>query len=319
MIIAAASPFIDPDEQEELLLARGSVRSHNAFDDAVEAWIKEDARTATAPSLVDALDSPSPPNAVNGRLGIVHKELPRRLRKIQHEMQRESLASALKATMAVKNYEMISPTQFFVGSGRAGAWFLYLGGMETNRFGHFVFILGFATCCYVCTRNLYQRDIPYHNLPLEILTAYIHVPITHAWLQWSQLVRSRHAAQMMGVLGDLPEDRLSLIVVSVRWGSLAALVLMVGTSLLVLGAYAVPAILASMDSSSNGDEADVVDDNNFQFLHGVLMIPSIPLVVCALLVCYALVVFFSAAHYFDFHKFSRRARSHIALTPDHWH
>ena len=69
---------------------------------------------------------------------------------------------------------------------------------------------------------------------------------------------------------------------AVRWGSAAALVAMVGTSVLVLSAYALPAL--TIDVSPYADA-----HHPFRFWHGVLMVPTIPPVVCSLLVCYALV------------------------------
>ena len=51
--------------------------------------------------------------------------------------------------------------------------------------------------------------------------------------------------------------------------------------MLVLSAYALPALTIDVDSHA--------ETHPFRFWHGVLMVPTIPPVVCSLLVCYALV------------------------------
>ena len=89
--------------------------------------------------------------------------------------QNESLADALKTTLNLNQGVTLTPTQFFVQSGHAGALFLRFGGMESGPIFSFLFFASFATCCSVCASNLTHKEIPYHNLPIELLTAYIHV------------------------------------------------------------------------------------------------------------------------------------------------
>lgn len=66
----------------------------------------------------------------------------------------------------------------------------------------FVWLLSFLSCGAVCLINLYFQAIPFHNVPTDLLTGYIHFPVMQGWLFWRrrqddtlEVVRERIAAK----------------------------------------------------------------------------------------------------------------------------
>ena len=61
------------------------------------------------------------------------------------------------------------------------------------------FLLAFTSCGLVCFCNVYYQETPYHTLPIDALTAYVHVPIAHAWLSWRRMTNDvkRHNQDLL--------------------------------------------------------------------------------------------------------------------------
>lgn len=98
--------------------------------------------------------------------------------------------------------------ELILESGFSARLVFFLGGMWNFKrpFTQFVyelvFVLSFVSCGIGCIANCYYQEPPFHNLPSDFLTAYIHVPITHAWLFWRHFLRSDHLRAMELRLGS---------------------------------------------------------------------------------------------------------------------
>jgi len=184
-----------------------------------------------------------------------------------------------------------------VKEGGIATCFLFLiGGLWkfesrlTQCLYQFVFVTSFLACGCMCFLNCVAQEPPFHNLPADFLTAYVHVPITHSWLFWRHFITADHFHKMESILaaymGKDGAKREFVITVLSRCAWLSVMAMLFVGGLVEFG-YATPA-------SRPNDEF-----SKFHIIHGATMWPAIPFVVCGLLVCYGCIVLVASMHYVD--------------------
>ena len=124
---------------------------------------------------------------------------------------------------------------------------------------------------------------PYHNLPNDLLTAYVHFVAIQGWLFWRRNLKDPKLLAVIDGLHNAPQARAARYRKYVRLFCTTALVIMIGMSLIVLGGFALP---AQIEGSGDAD---------FQLWHAVVMWPAIPPVICCLFCVYAM-LFFMCMH-----------------------
>ena len=186
-----------------------------------------------------------------------------------------------------------------VKSNAAGRLVLTLGGVDKAHWtARYVFPICFMACFAVCSTNLYTKQTPYHNLPIELLTAYIHVPTMQGWFAVRRLLYTTHASKsLLLAVERLPAEEREAIHRRVLLGCRVAVVLMVGTTVLVWLAYSVPALLHGYGGGGS----------NYHLVHGTVMIFTIPPVISALLSVYIFVALFAQLHVADLQALKHEA------------
>ena len=200
---------------------------------------------------------------------------------------------------------------------------LFLGGIlhpasQTLRFAYVsLFAISFWSCGAVCFLNIIVKDVPYFTFPVDVLTAYVHVPAFTGFLLWRRLIKAPHVLMLIENIRKADPDRLAKVsaryspdslgdeevhqvgVLLLKRGPPIFLALTVGMTGLVLAAYALPANFPMTPPLTDGTREDV-PVTNFMFWHGVIMWAMVTPVIGSLLCTFGLLGFVGALHYADF-------------------
>jgi hypothetical protein len=151
--------------------------------------------------------------------------------------------------------------------------------------------VSFAACGTVCFANLYFMQTPFHNVAVDFLTAYVHVPAFQSWIFWRRVEGSEHARDMIGSLQSITLERagqFNMIVRIVGWLVLITMIVMSG---IVLCGYSLPTQLEAEKSMSI--------TSHFMFWHGAIMWPIIPPVISSIFASYSMIWFFCCLHFLE--------------------
>ena len=145
-------------------------------------------------------------------------------------------------------------------TGTLGHLLLFFGGMYDfpedihDRIYATIWSVCFFACAAACCANLTYKSEPYHNLPSDLMTAYIHVPVFLAWRFWRRMLADSHFIRVVDPVRSLREEQQATLRSVLRIFVLVVFLLMITVSLLVLSAYAVPATL-QCHAQGNGTAA----------------------------------------------------------------
>lgn len=121
-------------------------------------------------------------------------------------------------------------------------------GRRTQLVYDIVFNLIFWTCGAFCTMNVYFREAPYHLLPTDFLTSYVHIPAWQSWLVWRRFVRSPSCVELLARVQSSEDGRAKLNLAS-RLGGWLVLLLQCAMIVDGLLGFSLPGTLHVM----NGD------------------------------------------------------------------
>ena len=144
--------------------------------------------------------------------------------------------------------------QLLTNSGVCGKLLAFFGGVYffNSRPKNVVYVTcwvsSFMVCAGLCFMNVVVCAAPYHNVPSDLLTAYVHVPVFIAWRLWRRELHNDHFRRglriPLGALNDLQGQRLRFWMRIILYCVFLA---MLGTSILVVAAYAVPPTITSVE------------------------------------------------------------------------
>lgn len=173
---------------------------------------------------------------------------------------------------------------------------LFMGGFAqlkdrwTQLVYDIVFNLVFWICGALCTLNLYYREAPYHLLPTDFLTAYVHVPAWQSWVVWRRFVKSSSCTELLARVQSSPEGQANLNV-ALRVGGWLVLILQCVMIVDGLLAFSVPGTLHVI----NG-EAEL---HSFTALHSIVMWIITPPLFAVMMMCYVMFGFIALLHLLD--------------------
>ena len=131
-------------------------------------------------------------------------------------------------------------------------------------------LLVLSSCGAVCWANLRYQHVPSHNVPTDLLTAYVHIPAIQGWLFWR---RRAYCPQFQSVVDTLrfasAEDR-ALFAFRVKWISRAVLATCCFMTVLVLCAYSLP-IRLEHDRERDPGAKHGEDVSSFMWWHEMIM------------------------------------------------
>jgi len=147
-----------------------------------------------------------------------------------------------------------------------------------------VFNMIFWTCGAFCMLNLYYRDVPYHLLPTDFLTAYVHIPAWQSWLTWRGYVASASCTELLARV-QASKERQANMDLALRIGSWLVLVLQVAMIADGLAGFSWPGTVHSQQQ--------------FGCLHSIVMWVITPPLIAVMFTCYVMFAFIALLHLLD--------------------
>jgi hypothetical protein len=221
-----------------------------------------------------------------------------------------SLKKSLEHKRRTKGSEPAPLVKLIMDTGTLGHLLLFLGGMydfpsqRIDRMYALVWSISFSICFITCSLNVFMQQEPFHNVPSDFMTAYIHVPVFYAWRFWRCSLEDAHFLRIVDPIQSLHPHLAILLRRFLRWYVKIVFILMLIFSALVLCAYAVPALPRCREQP---DE----QRNAFACFHALSMMFVIPPVICVTLMVYSFVALVFAVHIVDFQKLCRFIEAHI--------
>lgn len=146
-------------------------------------------------------------------------------RQDEHANELQKLQVTKKQLMAVVKLSKSSTTAFDIIQQRSMMLkiVIIMGGFGTfkskkaQRLYDIIFNVSFWTCGSVCALNLIYQKMPYHNLPTDMLTAYVHLPAWQSWLIWRRFVKTQGCAELLAK-AQSNQDRAKKLNTILRFG-----------------------------------------------------------------------------------------------------
>mmetsp|Transcript_103916 Transcript_103916/g.291007 ORF Transcript_103916/g.291007 Transcript_103916/m.291007 type:complete len:685 (-) Transcript_103916:97-2151(-) len=153
------------------------------------------------------------------------------------------------------------------------------------------FNLCFLVCGVACCMNLFFREVPYHILPTDVITAYMHLPAWQSWIAWRRFSLSSGCKELVSKAQASGERRANLDVALRAGGALAMLLQLVAVAAVLTG-FALPGVLEAARHPSR-------PLHEFAPVHAMLMWAAFPPVAAAMVTSYAMFGFTALLHLLD--------------------
>ena len=210
--------------------------------------------------------------------------------------------------------------------GTAAKIFLFLGGLYefpgrpwAKRAYEACWLVALASCGAACWANLRYRQVPSHNVPTDLITAYAHLPAMQGWLFWRVRVDCPMFQSVVETLRLATDEDRALFALRVKWISRAVLATCCSMTALVLCAYALP-IRIENGRELLGSEAKPHGSDlpraSYMWWHEMIMWAAILPVIFSLLTSYSMFVFFCMLHRLDFKTTARKMAANVPLLLD---
>ena len=186
--------------------------------------------------------------------------------------------------------------------GRAARILFFLGGLHEfekrwqTRLYVAVWLLAGASCGAVCWANVWFARLPSHNVPTDLLTAYVHFPALQGWWFWRSRLRDVEFQSVVDSLKAASSEDKSRFALRIRWLSRAVLGVCIGFTAIVICAYQLP---IRLENSRQVDDTYEIASSFMWWHEGIMLVTALP-VVFALVTSYSMFIFFCMLHDVDF-------------------
>lgn len=228
--------------------------------------------------------------------------------KLRNPASNEKLLRVLKgedrneitAVHSITCFSTPAKVVFFLG----GLWQFGEDRVWTTRIYNSCWAVSFWTCGILCFTNvIYFKQIPFHNLPIDLLTSYVHIPAFLAWAFWRRFLQSDHALRLVqDTITAAPERIIDMLIVGTQVLFFLTSVTMIVMSGVVLIGYAYP----GWKESTTGLHQAELNGKSFMWWHAFIMWFVIPPVISGVFCSYCMSIYFAALHVLDIGVFADR-------------